>query len=382
MARNIKRNQLQKQPKRRRAYSSSATFPRLEVPATARKRRRRQKTEGVRFGLTALKRIIFSARWVSLGLLALTIFALVIIVQERPFYLTYIPVDGAVTFKPEDIVAASNLAGIHIFSADPSKAAEEITELPGVISSTVSLKWPNQVYIEIAEESPVAVWQENGLAYGITSGGRLIPAGFPMTGLLQIIPEMSAVAAAAPSEAGEETIDGEAAETVEETAVVNEDTPVEESIEEVEETAVEEAADGEVSDSESVDGESTDGENIDGENVEGESADNENADSERADVEGADSVPEPSIAFVPPEVVSGALYLRELRPSINELYYRPSEGLSFQDGRGWRVHFGTGNDMNQKLVLYETIINDLLARGINPVYISVSNKSKPYYLAQ
>jgi len=353
MAREMKRNKLRKQPKKRRTYSSSAVnFPSLDVPDTARKRRRRQKTEGVRFGLVALKRIVFSSRWVSLGLLALTIFALVIIVQERRFYLTYIPVEGAVSFPPEEIVAASNLAGSHIFAADPSKAAADIATLPGVISSTVSLKWPNQVYIEIAEEAPVAVWQENGLSFGVTSGGRLIPVGFPITGLLQIIPETNSITAAAPIGAigaEEDLIAGEETETEEETPAVEEDVTLDEGVEESVETVDDNAND---------------------------------SDSDAADSESVDTELEPSIAFVPQEVLQGALNLRELRPSINELYYRPSEGLSYQDGRGWRVHFGTGIDMNQKLVLYETILGDLLARNISPVYISVSNKNKPYYLAQ
>jgi len=348
MAREMKRNKLRKQPKKRRTYSSSAVnFPSLNVPDTARNRRRRQKTEGVRFGLVALKRIVFSSRWISLALLALTIFALVIIVQERRFYLTYIPVEGAVTFPPEEIVAASNLAGSHIFAADPSKAAADIATLPGVISSTVSLKWPNQVYIEIAEEAPVAIWQENGLAFGVTSGGNLIPIGFPITGLLQIIPETNFIATVAPSTAEEDLIAGKETEAVEETPAVEEDLTLDESVEEVVESGDDNANDGEAADSES-----------------------------------ADMEPGPSIAFVPQEVLQGALNLRELRPSINELYYRPSEGLSFQDGRGWQVHFGTGTDMNQKLVLYETILDDLLSRDISPVYISVSNKNKPYYLAQ
>jgi hypothetical protein len=348
MARDMKRNKLRKQPKKRRTYSSSAVnFPRLNVPDTARKRRRRQKTEGVRFGLATLKRIVFSSRWVSLGLLALTLFALVIIVQERRFYLTYIPVEGAVTLAPEEIVAASNLAGSHIFAADPSKAAADIATLPGVISSTVSLKWPNQVYIEITEEAPVAVWQENDLTFGVTSGGRLIPVGFPITGLLQIIPETGSITAVAPAGAEEELIAGEETAMVEEALVVEEDVTLDEGVEEGVETVDDNANDGEAAGS-----------------------------------EGEDTGLEPSIAFVPQEVLQGALHLRELRPSINELYYRPSEGLSYQDGRGWRVHFGTGTDMNQKLVLYETILDDLLTRDINPVYISVSNKNKPYYLAQ
>jgi hypothetical protein len=35
--------------------------------------------------------------------------------------------------------------------------------------------------------------------------------------------------------------------------------------------------------------------------------------------------------------------------------------------------------MHQKVVVYETIVAELQARGITPVYISVSNKEKPYY---
>jgi hypothetical protein len=56
--------------------------------------------------------------------------------------------------------------------------------------------------------------------------------------------------------------------------------------------------------------------------------------------------------------------------------------LSYEDGRGWRVYFGTGNDMAQKMIIYEAIVEDLLARGLTPAYISVSNKEKPYYRLQ
>jgi hypothetical protein len=86
--------------------------------------------------------------------------------------------------------------------------------------------------------------------------------------------------------------------------------------------------------------------------------------------------------FIPDRVLAGALQLRQLRPNIDKLFYRPSSGLSYQDGRGWRVYFGVGADMAQKLVVYETIVEDLLARELTPVYVSVSNQEKPYYLAQ
>ena len=88
-----------------------------------------------------------------------------------------------------------------------------------------------------------------------------------------------------------------------------------------------------------------------------------------------------SFAFVPREVLEGAIQLRELRPTIEKLYYQPHGGLSYQDGRGWRGYFGTGAQMNQKLAVYESVVADLLARGIQPAYISVSNQEKPYYKA-
>lgn len=362
MAGKNQRKQLRKQPRRRTYSSSAVNYPDVTVPKTAKKRRRRQRTEGVRFGLSAVKRIIFSSRWISLGLLALTIFALVVIVQERRFYLTYIPVDGAVSLEREEIVAASELAGSHVFSADPAEAAAKITTLPGVISATVSLEWPNQVLIEVAEEEPIAVWLENGDTYGVTKGGRLVPAQFPLVGLLQIVFENQAIdffsTALVPTEA---VVQGEAT-TGQEPVTVDENSAL--GISETNENGpiLRQANPG-----------SSAPKNDDpaiAEEVQNDSG------------LGAENELDTSITFVPQDVLDGALSLRTLRPSINALYYRPSDGLSYQDERGWRVHFGTGTDMNQKLVLYETILDDLLLRGITPRYISVSNKSKPYYMAQ
>ena len=82
---------------------------------------------------------------------------------------------------------------------------------------------------------------------------------------------------------------------------------------------------------------------------------------------------------MPEAVLAGALQLRELRPNIDKLYYQPSDGLGYQDGRGWTAYFGAGRDMHQKLVVYETIVANLLERGARPAYISVANQYKPYY---
>ena len=83
---------------------------------------------------------------------------------------------------------------------------------------------------------------------------------------------------------------------------------------------------------------------------------------------------------MPTDVLAGALQLRELRPNIDRLYYRPGAGLSYQDGRGWRVFFGSGLEMEQKLAVYETVVENLTERQVQPDYISVSNHQKPYYM--
>jgi hypothetical protein len=321
MSQENSRGKFRKQPKRQRLQSASAVnMPQLKMPKTADKRRRRKKTEPVRFGLSTLKRFIFNARWISLGLLVLSVFALVDIYEEQRFYLTYIPVEGSVVISPEEIAKASGLAGRHAFSADPADAARKIGELPGIISATVTLRWPNEVFIKVNEEVPVAIWAENGHDYGVTQSGRLIPAVQLTPGLLRIESESKIKPLSLIGEGTLNELKGQA---------------------------------------ENADGKSS------GREENGSSADQER--------------PQTSLAFIPPDVLDGAMQLRELQPAIDKLYYKPAGGLSYQDERGWRGYFGTGLEMNQKLVVYEAIVADLTARGIQPEYISVSNQKKPYY---
>jgi cell division septal protein FtsQ len=197
--------------------------------------------------------------------------------------LTAIPVDGAQAFSASEIVAASGLANLHVFAADPNDAARRIGEMPGINSAEVVLEWPNLVTIHVSESTPVALWKQNGRTYWIDEAGEFIPSRTSTPGLLLIESEL--------------------------------DTPL------------------------------------------------------------ADD------AFVADDVLAGALQLRELRANIDRLYYEPGNGLGYQDGRGWRAYFGSGLNMEQKLAVYETVVEDLLARAVSPTYISVRNEAKPYYMA-
>lgn len=309
--RKSRKNRLRKQPRMRRMESATAVPSMQQLPQTARKRRRRARRQQrrQRLPLTTLKSILFSARWVSLGLLSLCIYALYMIGMTERFYLTMIPVEGAISVLPSEVVQQSGLGGVHIFAADPGRAAVQITDIPGVTAAAVTLNWPNQASIQIEEDSPIAVWIEGSRQYWITENGRLIPARSGTLGLLLIESEMPLDTAVEPA-ASDET-----SETAAETAVT-------------ETTAA------------------------------------------------------AQMAFVPQPVLEGAMQLRTLRPNIERLYYRPSTGLSYQDGRGWRVYFGDGHDMHQKLVVYEAIVADLLDRGLTPAYISVSNQEAPFYRVQ
>lgn len=276
-----RRKRLRKQPRVRRAKATgSDAIPRIVVPKAAKKRRRRNQRH-FHLPTAFLKDVILSARWLSLALLAVSIFAIVQIGQDSRYFLTNIPVTGNVAVPDSEVIAVSGLAGSHVFAADPKMAAERIGQIPGVISVTVQLNWPNQASIQMQEDEPVAIWKKGNDSFWITKGGELVPARHPVAGLLTIEYE------------------------------------------------------------------------------------------EIADV--------PFEDYIANDVLVGALMLKELRPNIDHLFYEPGNGLSYQDGRGWRVYFGSGSDMGQKIVVYETVVEDLLERSITPRYISVRNYEKPYY---
>ena len=315
------KKRLRKQPRMRRVYSASATpLVGASMPRTAQKRKRRNSTQRIRRPLAGIRAFILNTRWLSLGVLGLAAYALFIIGGDDRFYLNYIPVEGSSSIEINEIVAESGLAGQHIFAADPQSAADHIGALGGVVTATVTLHWPNDVMIRIREKPPLATWQEGDQSYWIDEDGQLSVARAQTVGLLNIISEIPVAAA------------------VDETTTANEEevaAPEEATEETTTATTAEAATEADESSSQA--------------------------------------------AFVPQPVLLGALQLRELRPNIDKLYYRPSDGLGYQDGRGWTAYFGVGRDMHQKLVVYETVVAYLLERGLRPAYISVANQHKPYY---
>lgn len=319
------KQRLRKQPNMRRVYSTAATPLAASVPKTARKRKRRNSTERIRRPLGGVMRIVLSTRWISLAILGLCVYALYMIGHDERYYLSYIPVQGTSSIQPASIVEQSGLAGHHIFAADPQEAADQIRKMNGIITATVTLHWPNEVLVQVREKPPLATWQEGDQTYWIDENGQLTPARAETVGLLTIVSEASTGRASSTSELEAEQVQASRSS--------------------------------------------------------GDEATDEQAGSRResGSTEDSEATQPGHAAFVPRPVLDGALLLRQMRPNIDRLYYDPGGGLSYQDGRGWRAYFGTGLDMNQKLVVYETVVDYLLQQGLNPQYISVSNQKRPFY---
>ncbi|MEM7799977.1 MAG: FtsQ-type POTRA domain-containing protein, partial [Chloroflexota bacterium] len=152
---------LRKQTKVRRVNRTASYAPELELPDTVSARRRHRRRLRFAEPMAAVQSFFTSPRWISGLILGLTLYCFYYMISTSNFYITVVPVEGLFSISANEIVSASDLAGRHIFSADPVKAAQMINDTPGIISTEVNLAWPNQVEIMVEEETPVAVWKND-----------------------------------------------------------------------------------------------------------------------------------------------------------------------------------------------------------------------------
>ncbi len=79
------------------------------------------------------------------------------------------------------------------------------------------------------------------------------------------------------------------------------------------------------------------------------------------------------------DIVFGALQMQELLPNLNSLNYDPIHGLGWTDSNGWQVWMGSGTGMDEKIKVYETLVQNLIARGIQPGEVNIANPDAPFY---
>jgi hypothetical protein len=98
----------------------------------------------------------------------------------------------------------------------------------------------------------------------------------------------------------------------------------------------------------------------------------------RCDLQGTDRVLGPG-SCIDQDTVNGVLQFKALYPNVAEMVYDPVKGLGFRDGRNWVLWIGSGVDIPTKMVVYNAIVADALAKGRQPIEISVIDPDRPYY---
>lgn len=79
-------------------------------------------------------------------------------------------------------------------------------------------------------------------------------------------------------------------------------------------------------------------------------------------------------------LLSAILQLNAWMPEEKTLLYQRIRGLGWKDDRGWDVFVGQKLEkINEKMVMYQTIVNNLEDQEINPVLVSVEFIHAPYY---
>lgn len=101
----------------------------------------------------------------------------------------------------------------------------------------------------------------------------------------------------------------------------------------------------------------------------------------------AEFKPNPSALafFAQPKQIDGGLLTAILQlnawmPQEKTLLYQHQRGLGWADVRGWDVFVGQKLEkINEKMVMYETIVRELEKQGVNPSLVSVEFLHAPYY---
>ena len=84
--------------------------------------------------------------------------------------------------------------------------------------------------------------------------------------------------------------------------------------------------------------------------------------------------------YIPEDMVRAIQFLAPKVPPDSKLTYDPHYGLGWVDSHGWQAYFGSDSkDMSTRWLVYQSLVNSLLQRGIYPVFISVQYSNAPYY---
>ena len=95
-----------------------------------------------------------------------------------------------------------------------------------------------------------------------------------------------------------------------------------------------------------------------------------------------DNQPVESNDHIDPAVIRSAQAIRQQQPELESLLYSQVFGLVYTTPEGWPVYVGRSNNIPAKLVVAESVRQDLIARQVVPLFIDVRNPQRAVYQQQ
>lgn len=272
---------------------------------------------GAEMRLPALPRLQNLTRLFSLLLAAGLAFLLYFMWTAPFFQIQEATINGLQRINPRDVEIVLDAAHQPVFSLNPWRMQSDLqAAFPEFESVSVSVGLPAGLFVDVVERTPVLVWRQDGRSDLVDSLG----VAFPLRPNMPVENLPAVEAASAPP--------GQLPSAEELLKLIS---------------------------------------------------------SEPADDEQAASPSQPasllsgSRQLLAKEMVAAVLAMAREAPKDTPLVYQAQHGLGWKDRRGWDVYFGTAEQMEMKLRIYDAIVKHIKQEDIKPEMVSVEYVHAPYY---
>lgn len=118
-----------------------------------------------------------AAKLVSLALLIGVVTLFTWFSDDDSFFIYRENVDfsGAAFLDSQELYALTDVEAWSILWLEPSLIRQQVLKHPYLADASVSIHWPAQVRVKIAEVTPVAIWSTEGADYWLLADGRALP---------------------------------------------------------------------------------------------------------------------------------------------------------------------------------------------------------------
>jgi hypothetical protein len=80
-----------------------------------------------------------------------------------------------------------------------------------------------------------------------------------------------------------------------------------------------------------------------------------------------------------PKVIAAAVSVAQALPGVRRYRYGGAHGLEFDDERGFPVYLGLANDMRDRVMIWQALRENLIARGVQPKFVDIRYPLAPFY---